>query len=87
MKPEVVLQIIVEQYEQYKKSVDMEASRKQELPIRSLDGFMCWISLTLEVNVEQDENGHDLQCSSGVSYPCDCWRKEALNTSAKEAIK
>ena len=26
--------------------------------------------------IETDENGHDLQCSSGVGARCDCWKKE-----------
>lgn len=26
--------------------------------------------------METDENGHDLQCSSGVGARCDCWKKE-----------
>lgn len=25
--------------------------------------------------IEVDENGHDLQCSSGVGFPCDCFKE------------
>ncbi len=39
------------------------------------------------VDVEVDENGHDLQCCSGVGLPCDCFRNRKLREASKKELK
>ncbi len=51
-------------------------------PLRpSFEGFMDWLS---NRQIEVDENGHDMQCSSSVGFNCDCWRKENIWTEEQK---